>query len=315
LVLLRLKEVSAAVDVSGTEIGNHHPQRISWLCSTDLTALGGRSLISGMQRLDDYWEPVRLRAGRVLCGPALGDFPMSRGGGLMNRLLMCMAAAILAMAGDGLVANAQLPIVFDESVFPNNPENGFGGFTFDDFSGPGAFTDGPTSLILDVQDSNASNGVFGGAGVDYGLVPGTTNRDFNPATSEWALRLKILPNNTATAVRTTYIDHDGGFPVAAQEYVFEWDLTTVPNDGQFYEFVKPMTAPLFDQTAFGFAAGNGVQDPGLRQMQIQSVFGSTGRLNIEVDYSIIRAVVPEPTSLLLVGLACTALVFGRKRVA
>lgn len=231
----------------------------------------------------------------------------------MNRLLLCMAAAIVVVAGSGPVANAQLPIVFDESVFPMNPENTFGAFTFDDFSAVGAFTDGPTSLILDVQDSNGSNGVFGGAGVDYGNPPGTNNRNFDPATSEWALRIMLLPNNAATAIRTTYIDHDGGFPVGADEYVFEWDLTTVPNDGQFHELVKPMTGFLFSQPAFNFVAGNGVQDPGLRQMQIQSVFGSTGRLNVEVDYSTIRAVVPEPATLALVCMALSSLMVRRKR--
>lgn len=227
----------------------------------------------------------------------------------MKRLLVILAMAV-ATATSG-VATAQLPIVFDESVFPTNPENTFGAFTFDDFSATGAFTDGPTSLILDVQDSNGSNGVFGGAGVDYGTPPGTNNRNFDPNNAEWALRIKILPNNTATAIRTTYIDHDGGFPVGAEEYVFEWDLTTVPNDGQFHELVKPMTAFTFSQTAFNFDPGNGIQDPGLRQMQIQSVFGSTGRLNVEVDYSTIR--VPEPASLVLLGLALAPLTVWRKR--
>ena len=55
--------------------------------------------------------------------------------------------------------------VFD----PVNPENTFGAFTHGDFSAAGAVTDGPTSLILDIQDSDGSNGVFGGIGVDYGI--------------------------------------------------------------------------------------------------------------------------------------------------
>jgi hypothetical protein len=73
----------------------------------------------------------------------------------------------------GTAAMAQLPIEFSENTVPTNPENTFGSFTFDDFSGPGAFTDGPSSLILDVQDFNSSNGVFGGVGVDYGTPPAT----------------------------------------------------------------------------------------------------------------------------------------------
>jgi hypothetical protein len=211
----------------------------------------------------------------------------------------------------GTAAMAQLPIEFSENTVPTNPENTFGSFTFDDFSGPGAFTDGPSSLILDVQDFNSSNGVFGGVGVDYGTPPATDQRDFDPALAQWKVRLKILPLNAATAFRTTYIDHDGGFPVAAEEYVYEFDLTSVPNDGQFHVLTKPVTSPLFNQNAFGFdAADDGINNPGLRQLQIQSVFGSTGRLNIEVDY--VR-IVPEPASLGLLGLAVPAMLMAARR--
>jgi hypothetical protein len=166
-------------------------------------------------------------------------------------------------------------------------------------------------LILDVTDFNGSNGIFGGIGVDYGTPPATNQRDFNPAVARWHLRIKILPLNAATAIRTTYIDHDGGFPVAAEEYVYEFDLTGVPNDGQFHTLVKPVTSPLFNQSAFGFdAADDGINNPGLRQVQIQSVFGSTGRLNVEVDYA---RIVPEPVSLALLGFAAPALLLAVRR--
>jgi hypothetical protein len=230
-------------------------------------------------------------------------------------MLVCLAAAMMAVATIGNLARAQdLPIVFDESTYPTNPENGFGAFTFDDFSGPGAFTDGPNSVILDVTDFNGSNGIFGGVGVDYGTPPATNQRDFDPALAHWRVRLKILPNNAATAIRTTYIDHDGGFPVAAEEYIYEFDLTSVPNDGQFHVLTKPVTSPLFNQSAFGFdAADDGINNPGLRQVQLQSVFGSTGRLNVEIDY--VR-IVPEPASLGLLCLAGPALlVMARRRRA
>jgi hypothetical protein len=229
----------------------------------------------------------------------------------MNRKLAWLAVAV-AVALVGRLASAQLPVVFDETHVPTNPENTFGSFTFDDFSGPGAFTDGANSLILDVTDFNGSNGIFGGAGVDYGTPPGTNNRNFDAATAMWEVSVKILPNNAATAFRTTYIDQDPGFPVPAEEYVYEWDLTTVPNDGLFHVLTKPVLGgAAFSQSAFGFdAADDGINNPGLRQVQIQSVFGSTGRLNIEVDYA---RIVPEPASVTLLGLANIGLMLAVRR--
>jgi hypothetical protein len=219
---------------------------------------------------------------------------------------------MMAMAAIGRTLIAQdLPVVFDENTYPTNPENGFGAFTHGDFSAAGAFTDGPTSLILDVTDANASNGVFGGVGVDYGTPPGTNNRDFDPANARWELSVRILPLNAATAIRTAYIDQDPGFPVPAEEYIYEFDLTGVPIDGLFHVLTKPVTSPLFNQNAFGFdAADDGINNPGLRQVQIQSVFGSTGRLNVEIDY--VR-IVPEPASLALLGIAAPALVLSVRR--
>jgi hypothetical protein len=236
----------------------------------------------------------------------------------MKRRILCLAAATLVAELIGQIASAQLPIVFDENTYPTNPENTFGAFTFDDFSAAGAFTDGPTSLILDVTDSNASNGVFGGVGVDYGTPPGTNNHDFDPALATWELSVKILPNNAATAIRTAYIDQDPGFPVPAEEYVYEFDLTGVPNDGQFHVLTKPVLGgELFHQDAFNFDANDdGINNPGLRQMQIQSVFDSTGRLNVEIDYVRIVAV-PEPASLALLGVVVPAFLWKvlRRRAA
>ena len=212
------------------------------------------------------------------------------------------------------LASAQLPVVFDESTYPTNPENTFGAFTFDDFSGPGAFTDGPNSLILDVTDFTGTNGIFGGLGVDYGTPPGTNNRNFNAADARVELNIKILPNNAATAIRSTYIDQDPGFPVPAEEYVYEFDLTAVPVDGLFHLLTKPVLGgELFHQNAFNFdAADDGINNPGLRQMQIQSVFGSTGRLNVEIDFLRIVAI-PEPATVLTLALAAPALAVAVRR--
>jgi len=234
----------------------------------------------------------------------------------MKRQLLCLTVAFAAVTVLVPIARAQLPVVFDENTYPTNPENTFGAFTHGDFAAAGAFTDGATSLILDIQDSDGSDGVFGGVGVDYGpfvggaLVP----HDFDPAGAEWVVRLKILPNNAATALRASYIDVDNSLQTVGDEHVFEFDLTGVPADGNFHDLIVSAAAPLFTQGAFGLVAGNMINDPGLKQLQIQSVFGSTGRLNIEIDHVTIRAI-PEPTTLALLGLSGLAMIgLGRRRM-
>lgn len=196
-------------------------------------------------------------------------------------------------------------ILFDESIVPSNPVNGFGSFAFDDFTGAVSTT--PTSLVFDVIDSNSSNGVFGGFGVDYVLDDGNGNflpQDFDAAQASLDVRLKVLPLNEATSVRFSVLDQDSA--TNADDHVYEFDISSIPADGSFYDLSLPLQSPLFTQGAFGFAPGDGVVNPGLRQIQIQSVFDSTGRLNIELDFAQIQIPeVPEPTSslILLTGLA------------
>jgi hypothetical protein len=231
----------------------------------------------------------------------------------MNPIVLRLIV-VCAMTGIGRMASAQLPIQFDENTYPTNPENTFGAFTHGDFSAAGALTDGPTSFILDIQDTDGNNGVFGGVGVDFGpfvngaLVP----HDFDPAIAEWVLRLKVLPNNRASAIRTSYIDIDDAMPTSGDEHVFEFDLTAISADGAFHDLIQPASAPLFTQGAFGLVAGNGINDPGLRQIQITSVFGSAERLNVEIDYAQIR-IVPEPGSLGLMAVLCCGSMFARRQ--
>lgn len=212
-------------------------------------------------------------------------------------LACLLAAAVPASAAT---------LVFDENAVPTNPVNGFGSFAFDDFGAVGAVTDGPTSLILDVIDSNGSNGVFGGVGVDFVVedAPGSGTfvpQDFDPATHQFELNVKILDANEATGLNATMIDDDGAG--TADDHQFNFDLSGVPADGQFHLLTASLLSPGFTQTAFGFTAGDGMVNPGLRQIQIQSQFGSTGRLNVEVDFLRIVQTVPEPSSAALLGLA------------
>ncbi|TWT47716.1 hypothetical protein [Botrimarina hoheduenensis] len=226
----------------------------------------------------------------------------------MIRLLFVLPCLLLA------VPLSAATLVFDENALPtNDPVNGFGSFTFDDFGG-GAVTETATSLVFDVSDNNASNGVFGGVGVDYVVEnpPGSMTfvpQHFDAATHQWELRVKLLPNNAAGALRAVFIDDDGAG--TADEHQYEFNLLSVPNDGEFHVLTLPLSTPLFSQGAFGFTLGNGAVDPGLRQIQIQTPFGSTGRLNVEVDYLRITPSIPEPAS--LGGVLISMMILGQRR--
>lgn len=213
-------------------------------------------------------------------------------------------ASLICIATQGQLQAAS--ITFDESIIPANPINGFGPFGFDDFGAAGAVTATPTSIIFDVTDTTGTNGVFGGFGVDFVVDDGAGNfipQDLDASVAQWDVRLKLLPNNQATALRFTLLDQDT--PGNVDEHVYEFDLTSVPNDGQFHTLSKPLTDVLFTQGAFGFSPGDGAVNPGLRQIQIQTPFASTGQLNIELDFAQINTpAIPEPhtLSLLVLGL-------------
>jgi hypothetical protein len=239
----------------------------------------------------------------------------------MKRLLFSLFAAAWIVAAGQLASADQVVSQFDENVIPTNPQNGFGSFTFADFSVAGAVTDGPDSLIFDVMtDNDGSNGFFGGIGVDYGInteiIPTVfvlLPIDFDPALSWWEMRVKKLPNNAASTVNTTYRDVDI-LGQTAEEYQFNFDLTSIPDDGDFHIITVAATNFGFMQNSQGI--GDGENNPGLNQMQIQSVFGSSDRLNIEVDWVRIVTSVPEPSAIMLLGLGCAGLIAtGRRRFA
>lgn len=207
---------------------------------------------------------------------------------IMLRSLAILVATLIALP---IARSATL--TFDENAVPTNPINTFGSFTFGGLGG-GAVTDGPTSLIIDADE-------FGGIGVDFVVDDGNGNfvpQDFAAGNHQWEMRVKLLPGNVASTINTSFIDDDGAG--AADEHQYNFDLTSIPDDGQFHSIFVPLISPGFTQTAFGFTTGDTLVNPGARQIQIQSVFGSTDRLHVEVDFVQI-APIPEPAS---IGLAC-----------
>lgn len=228
---------------------------------------------------------------------------------------LCLTATVLAMvlaAGPGASA-ATIVAEFSEQTWPANPQNSFSAFAFADFAAAGAVVDGPNSLIFDIAvDGDSLNGLFGGAGVDFGpFVAGMLQPlDFDPLLSSWEMRVRKLPGNRASTVNALYRDSDPA--TSAENYVFNFDLAGVPNDGEFHIITVAATNFAFVQTALG--SPDGVNNPGLNQIQIQSVFGAAERLNIEVDYLRILTV-PEPASAVAWGLGAMVLACRRRRTA
>ena len=166
----------------------------------------------------------------------------------MNRLLVCDGRR--NGCGGREWADGQRPVahrVRRERITRPIRTNTFGAFTFDDFSAVGAFTDGPNSMILDVQDSNGSNGVFGGVGVDYGTPPGTNNAQLRSdhvgvgCISSFC-RTTQRPRSARRTSTTTVAS-----PWRRTNTCSSSDLTTVPNDGQFHCLVRPRAASCFSQ--------------------------------------------------------------------
>lgn len=249
--------------------------------------------------------------------------------------MKCISRVSLAL----LLAAAMSPAAWSQTIvasldttnLPVNADNGFSGFSFGDFPAiVPAIVSSPTDpyLTLDITDGNAMQGVFGGLGVDFVTSVGDpeTNQltqNFDPNDATWEVRLRIGDNNEATAIRTTLIDvdgaaqDDGGGPMGVSfldgdEYVYEFDISGVPVDGEFHTLTKSLNDSAFFATGFGLNPGDGVLNPGLKQIQIQTVFDSTGRLDIEVEFARI-SVIPEPTTMIiaLLGLAPAALIRRR----
>lgn len=231
----------------------------------------------------------------------------------VNVKALAIAVAMLCTGG---ISTQAANLTFDENAIPVNALNGFTSFTFGDFGTAGAVTTTASSIILDIQDSDSNNGVFGGVGVDFVVEdsPGSgvfVNQDFDATTHQWEVRVKKLPNNSADVLNTVMVDLDSA--TTGDEYQYNFDLNSIPDDGNFHTIIGSLLTPGFSQPAFGLSAGNGVVDPGASQLQLQSAFGSTGRMNVEVDFARIVPIIPEPTSLALASLGCVAIGLSSRR--
>ncbi|MEM1026823.1 MAG: hypothetical protein AAGJ38_01945 [Planctomycetota bacterium] len=177
---------------------------------------------------------------------------------------------LTAAASFTLSASAADIAVFDADLFSSI------GFTFDDFSEPGAVGVSGGLLNIDIAtDGNGTAGLFGGVGADFFA-------DFDPVGKFLEVTLSVDPLNVASDFRVVLADTDGGG--AGDEFQFFVDISGT-TAGQTVtlsqELLNP--GPVFVQPGFGQFPGDEIQNYGLTQIQIQSAFGGTDRLKIDVE--------------------------------
>lgn len=210
----------------------------------------------------------------------------------------CVCVTSMALAG---AASGQSAItLFDGGgdFFTGAPA----GFTFGDFTGN--VTETPTSLIIDVAD-------FGGVGLD---VPETA---FDAGNFQFRLVYRELANNAAGSFNLVLQDNDGddsgpGLGAEQFQYVVDTSFASDLGDGSgFSEQFVPLNS-VFRQQVGGFANdGDGIENFGLFQFQVQSSFGSTTPLNIELQ-TLELVPIPEPGTMAL-ALGGLGLMVARRR--
>ncbi len=226
-------------------------------------------------------------------------------------LVPAQAQVILSIDGDDADGTPNPPVAYT--------------FTFDDLGVPGAVTTSGTDLTLDVTDSDAINGVFGGLG--FGIGPAL---EFDSATHRIAIDLTVFADNVGDEIAIILQDQDGidlstFLPKVEQHQYFFGTLSTV-TPGVPFTLTQDIVPPDF---TFQPSAAAGGFDPGvspgdgivnfdavgaLDQLQIQAPFGSVGDLHITIhDLRIEVIPVPEPATLGLIACSTVGLLMTRRR--
>ena len=192
------------------------------------------------------------------------------------RKLGALAAVLLVF----VAAHAQAAVYATYDAAQHNAN----GFAFGDFNDFFAVDTSSGVISLDIMtDNDGADGLFGGMGSD--LVA-----DFNAATTQLQVALTVDPLNVASSFNIVLVDNDG--PSTGEEYQFSFSLAGVtPGVPTILTQSLVNPGPIFRQAAYNQTDGDMIQNYGLRQVQIQSVYGGTDRLKIDVDS--VKLVDPE----------------------
>lgn len=197
--------------------------------------------------------------------------------------------AILSLVVCGTVAqvggvSAQTVELYDgaasKGLFASSPA----GFKYLDFAPSGVIDDTGSSFIVNAtEDSDGSMGLFGILGRNVPDAPVAVDAN----THQLRVVYRFLEGNEAQMFKVVLTDQDDAG--AGEQYKFDvtTDADATETDDGFMELFMPISEDDADHrtpgTEAGFSKdGDGVANYDLTQWQVQSVYGSTGALNVEI---------------------------------
>ena len=125
---------------------------------------------------------------------------------------------------------------------------------------------------LDIQISDESNWpgtVNGGVGIDLG------NFDLDSELYQLEIPVRVLADNEAGQFRITMSEPDT--PASGDEYQYHFDLFDL-EEGEWHTF----TRPLLDYDSSWTEGGDQIQEFGMTNIQIQTMWDTVDALNIQV---------------------------------
>lgn len=189
-----------------------------------------------------------------------------------NKFAVCLGAAMLLTAGD---AKAVVVAQYD---LAKHQSSGFAFGDFNDFFALDTTGDEGNFIRLNAAtdlDPENSNGIFGGMGSDV-------TADFEVNSSQIEVTLRVNAENLAGSFNVVLTDYDT--ETTGDEFQYSFDISGV-TPGEFVTLVQPLSipGPVYNQAAHNKDIGDEIPNYDLRQIQLQSAYGGTDALVIDLE--------------------------------